>query len=107
MTVIQEISTSALSLNVYLCARKKSKCNANALCEKGVITPEMEFIAIREQMNPEVVREEVARGRAIIPNNINHPESEPMIIGRKFHVKINANIGNSAIRSAIEDEVEK
>lgn len=67
----------------------------------------MEFIAIREQMNPEVVREEVARGRAIIPNNINHPESEPMIIGRKFHVKINANIGNSAIRSAIEDEVEK
>lgn len=75
--------------------------------KKGIITPEMEFIAIRENMKPEFVRDEVARGRAIIPSNINHPESEPMIIGRNFHVKINANIGNSAVSSSIEEEVEK
>ncbi|HEY0405678.1 MAG TPA: phosphomethylpyrimidine synthase ThiC [Pyrinomonadaceae bacterium] len=106
---------------------------------RGIITPEMEFIAIRENMGraaalavtddrsalnhqhrgqsfgaslpadvtPEFVREEVARGRAIIPANINHPESEPMIIGRNFLVKINANIGNSAVASSIEEEVEK
>ncbi|MCT2385177.1 phosphomethylpyrimidine synthase ThiC [Erwinia pyrifoliae] len=100
----------------------------------GVITPEMEFIAIRENMGrdrirgevllqqhpgnsfgaslpenitPEFVRQEVAEGRAIIPANINHPESEPMIIGRNFLVKINANIGNSAVSSSIEEEVEK
>ena len=75
--------------------------------KKGIITPEMEFIAIRENMDPEFVRSEVAKGRAIIPANINHPESEPMIIGRHFHVKINANIGNSAVSSSIEEEVEK
>ena len=103
--------------------------------KKGIITPEMEFIAIREtqkrkqwmennereerltgnsfganlqqEITPEFVRDEVARGRAIIPNNINHPESEPMIIGRNFLVKINANIGNSAVSSSIEEEVEK
>ena len=103
---------------------------------QGVITPEMEFIAIRENLGhdladsngstgrrelgsesfgasipghitPEFVRDEVARGRAIIPANINHPESEPMIIGRNFLVKINANIGNSAVASSIEEEVEK
>jgi len=96
---------------------------------QGIITPEMEFIAIREnlglansgtshegqswgaaiprQITPEFVRDEVARGRAIIPANINHPESEPMIIGRNFLVKINANIGTSAVSSSIEDEVEK
>ncbi|MHC8658746.1 phosphomethylpyrimidine synthase ThiC [Bacillus amyloliquefaciens] len=74
---------------------------------KGIITPEMEFIAIREHVSPEFVREEVASGRAIIPSNVNHPESEPMIIGRNFHVKINANIGNSAVTSSIEEEVEK
>jgi phosphomethylpyrimidine synthase len=100
----------------------------------GIITPEMEFVAIRENLRrdelkdtglmrqhtgqsfgasipetitPEFVREEVARGRAIIPNNINHPESEPMIIGRNFLVKINANIGNSAVTSGIGEEVEK
>jgi phosphomethylpyrimidine synthase len=73
----------------------------------GIITPEMEFIALRENMKPEFVRAEVARGRAIIPSNINHPEAEPMIIGRNFHVKINANIGNSAVSSSIEEEVEK
>jgi phosphomethylpyrimidine synthase len=100
---------------------------------KGIITPEMEFIAIRETqrrealpdlvtrqhpgesfgaaipkvITPEFVRDEVARGRAIIPNNINHPETEPMIIGRNFLVKINANIGNSAVSSGIQEEVEK
>ncbi|MFC0213375.1 phosphomethylpyrimidine synthase ThiC [Paenibacillus chartarius] len=74
---------------------------------RGIITPEMEYIAIRENVDPEFVRSEVARGRAIIPSNINHPESEPMIIGRNFLVKINANIGNSAVASSIEEEVEK
>ena len=75
--------------------------------KQGIITPEMEFIAIRENVTPELVRDEVARGRAIIPSNINHPEAEPMIIGRNFHVKINANIGNSAVTSSIAEEVEK
>jgi len=74
---------------------------------RGIVTPEMEFIAIREGMDPEFVRSEVARGRAIIPANINHPETEPMIIGRHFLVKINANIGNSAVSSSIEEEVDK
>ncbi|MFO0653417.1 MAG: phosphomethylpyrimidine synthase ThiC, partial [Polyangiales bacterium] len=98
---------------------------------RGEITPEMEYIAIREQskvdeaalkghhrgeafgavmprrITPEFVRDEVARGRAVIPANINHPEVEPMIIGRNFRVKVNANIGNSAVASTIEDEVEK
>ncbi|MGI9212667.1 MAG: phosphomethylpyrimidine synthase ThiC [Methylococcaceae bacterium] len=100
---------------------------------RGIITPEMEFIAIRENqrldalneacrfqhpgssfgaaipriITPEFVRDEVARGRAIIPSNINHPESEPMIIGRNFLVKINCNLGNSAVTSSIEEEVEK
>ena len=74
---------------------------------RGEITPEMEFIALREGMEAEFVRSEVARGRAIIPANINHPELEPMIIGRGFKVKINANIGNSAVTSSIEEEVEK
>nr|MDQ3310427.1 phosphomethylpyrimidine synthase ThiC [Gemmatimonadota bacterium] len=74
---------------------------------RGEITPEMEFIALREGMDPEFVRSEVARGRAIIPANINHPELEPMIIGRGFAVKVNANIGNSAVTSSIEEEVDK
>ena len=74
---------------------------------RGDITEEMEFVATREGMDAEFVRDEVARGRAIIPANINHPESEPMIIGRGFRVKINANIGNSAVSSSIEEEVEK
>jgi phosphomethylpyrimidine synthase len=75
--------------------------------KKGIITPEMEFVALRENVDPEFVRQEVAAGRAIIPANINHPESEPMIIGKNFHVKVNANIGNSAVTSSIEEEVEK
>ena len=74
---------------------------------KGQVTEEMEFVALREGFAPEFVRDEVARGRAIIPANINHPELEPMAIGRNFLVKINANIGNSAVSSSIEEEVEK
>ena len=74
---------------------------------RGVVTPEMEFIGIREGLPADFVRSEVARGRAIIPANINHPELEPMIIGRNFLVKINANIGNSAVVSSIAEEVDK
>jgi phosphomethylpyrimidine synthase len=74
---------------------------------RGEITPEMEFVAVREGVAPEFVRDEIARGRAILPSNVNHPEAEPMIIGRNFLVKINANIGNSAVTSSIEEEVEK
>ena len=86
--------------------------------KKGIITPEMEYVAIRENLQnemlgikshitPEFVRDEVAAGRAIIPANINHPEAEPMIIGRNFLVKLNTNIGNSALSSGIEEEVDK
>ena len=102
-----------------------------AYARAGIITPEMEFVAIRENLGreilrdklqhdgesfgaaipdfvtPEFVRDEIERGRAIIPANINHPESEPMIIGRNFLVKINANIGNSAVTSSMAEEVEK
>jgi phosphomethylpyrimidine synthase len=74
---------------------------------RGVVTPEMRFAALREGVDPELVRDEIASGRAILPANINHPESEPMLVGRRFLVKVNANIGNSAIRSSIEEEVEK
>jgi phosphomethylpyrimidine synthase len=74
---------------------------------RGEITPEMEFAALRESVDPELVRSEIARGRAILPANVNHPELEPMLIGRAFKVKVNANIGNSAVRSSIDDEVEK
>ncbi|MDP6779386.1 MAG: phosphomethylpyrimidine synthase ThiC [Candidatus Latescibacteria bacterium] len=74
---------------------------------RGVVTPEMDFVAVRENVDPEFVRSEVARGRAIIPANINHPESEPMVIGRNFLVKVNANIGNSPVASSIDEEVEK
>jgi phosphomethylpyrimidine synthase len=74
---------------------------------RGIITPEMRFVALRESVTPEFVRDELARGRAILPANINHPESEPMIIGSKFLVKINANIGNSAVTSTIGEEVDK
>ena len=87
--------------------RGKENVTQMHFAKKGEITSEMEFVAIRENMEPEYVRSEIARGRAIIPANINHPESEPMIIGRNFLVKINANIGNSAVSSSIEDEVEK
>lgn len=113
-------------------AKENHKPTQMAYAKAGIITKEMEYVAIRENMNrekllkdspnyqgekfgaicPEIitaefVRDEIAAGRAIIPNNINHPESEPMIIGRNFLVKINANIGNSAIFSGVEEEVEK
>ncbi len=120
-----------------LCAAPSRNVTQMHYAKRGIITPEMEYIAIRENqridelrdaygqlgayhegvdfdariqtgpITPEFVREEVTAGRAIIPNNINHPESEPMIIGRNFLVKINANIGNSAVTSSIEEEVEK
>src|SRR5580765_1435369 len=88
---------------------RKGKSNVTQMhyARKGIVTPEMEFVAVREDCSPGLVCDEVARGRAIIPANINHPESEPMIIGRRFLVKINANIGNSAVTSSIEEEVEK
>jgi phosphomethylpyrimidine synthase len=78
-----------------------------AYARAGVITPEMQFAAVREGVSPEVVRDEVAAGRAVIPASVNHPEAEPMIIGRRFLVKVNANIGNSAVTSSIEEEVDK
>ena len=89
--------------------RAKSGANVSQMhyARRGEITPEMEFVAIREGLAPEFVRDEIARGRAILPANVNHPESEPMIIGRGFLVKINANIGNSAVTSSIDEEVEK
>ena len=127
-----------------LCARPGANVTQMRYARQGIVTPEMEFIAIRENqrreaaretpggrawgggvaqhpgqafgaavpmpagiITPEFVRDEVARGRAIIPSNVNHPESEPMIIGRSFLVKINANIGNSAVTSSIDEEVEK
>jgi phosphomethylpyrimidine synthase len=74
---------------------------------RGEITPEMDFVALREGLDPEVVRDEVARGRAILPANVNHPETEPMIIGTRFLTKINANIGTSAVTSSAADEVDK
>ncbi|WP_202619953.1 phosphomethylpyrimidine synthase ThiC, partial [Escherichia coli] len=119
--------------------RAKAGANVTQMhyAKKGIVTPEMEYVAIRENgkrewmeqymadagreqrlmgnpmgasipriITPEFVRDEVARGRAIIPANINHPEVEPMAIGRNFKVKINANIGNSAVTSSIEEEVE-
>ena len=123
-------------------AVRKAKSGKNVTqmhyAKQGIVTPEMEYIAIREslrlqelrkdsrykkllkqhpgeafganlmhEITPEFVRDEVARGRAIIPNNINHPESEPMIIGRNFLVKVNTNIGNSAVTSSVVEEVEK
>lgn len=98
-------------------AKKGCEITQMALAKKGIITPEMEYVAIRENLasgkkensyiTPEFVRQEVAAGRAVIPANPNHPEAEPMIIGSKFLVKINTNIGNSALSSDIEKEVEK
>src|SRR5690606_26204826 len=78
-----------------------------AWARAGIVTDEMRFVAAREGVDPELVRSEVAAGRAVIPANHNHPELEPTIIGKKFLVKINANIGNSAVSSSIAEEVEK
>ena len=90
---------------------RRAKPGANVTqmhyARRGEVTREMEFVALREGVEPEFVRSEIARGRAILPSNVNHPESEPMIIGRNFLVKINANIGNSAVSSSIDEEVEK
>jgi phosphomethylpyrimidine synthase len=88
-------------------ARNGTAVTQLAYARAGVVTAEMEFIAVREGVPAELVRAEVARGRAVIPANVNHPESEPMIIGREFLVKVNANIGNSAVASSIEEEVDK
>jgi phosphomethylpyrimidine synthase len=88
--------------------RARGRCVTQlSYARRGEITPEMDFVAVREGLPAEFVRDEVARGRAIIPANINHLELEPMIIGRNFLVKINANIGNSAVSSSIDEEVEK
>ena len=92
------------SANVTLPSRNRSQMH---YARQGIITNEMAYVAVRENVSPEFVRSEVAAGRAIIPANINHPELEPMIIGRNFLVKVNSNIGNSAISSSIEEEVEK
>lgn len=99
-------------------AKEGSQVGQMYFAKQGIITPEMEYVAIRENMNcaelgikthitPEFVRQEIAAGRAVLPANINHPEAEPMIIGRNFLVKINTNIGNSATTSSIDEEVEK
>ncbi len=139
---VEEVASSSRSRNGHsgtrpLRAKPGKAATQMHYARQGIITPEMEFVAIRENLGreqaqaradgrpardlggeafgaripdpitPEFVRDEVARGRAIIPANINHPESEPMIIGRNFLVKINANIGNSAVASSIEEEVEK
>jgi len=99
-------------------AKKGHNVSQMYYAKQGIITPEMEYVAIRENMNckelgiethitPEFVRDEIAAGRAVLPANINHPEAEPMIIGRNFLVKINTNIGNSATTSSIDEEVEK
>ena len=99
-------------------AQKGKQISQMYYAKQGIVTPEMEYVAIRENMNcaelgidtyitPEFVRQEIAEGRAVLPANINHPEAEPMIIGRNFLVKINTNIGNSATTSGIEEEVEK
>ena len=99
-------------------AKAEKCCTQMYYAKQGIVTPEMEYVAIRENMNcqelgidthitPEFVRDEIAAGRAVLPANINHPESEPMIIGRNFLVKINTNIGNSATTSSIDEEVEK
>ena len=99
-------------------AREGKAITQMALARQGIITPEMEYVAIRENANaealgieshitPEFVRQEIAEGRAVLPANINHPEAEPMIIGRNFLVKLNTNIGNSALSSGIEEEVSK
>ena len=78
-----------------------------ASARAGVVTPEMEFVAVRENVPAELVRSEIAAGRAVLPANVNHPESEPMVIGSRFLVKVNANIGTSAVTSSVAEEVEK
>ncbi len=88
-------------------AARKPNSTQYTLAREGIVTPEMEFVALRENVSPEVVRLEIAEGRAILPANIHHPELEPMIIGSKFLVKVNANIGTSAVFSSLKEEREK
>ncbi|MFG3254034.1 phosphomethylpyrimidine synthase ThiC [Streptomyces sp. NPDC048172] len=88
-------------------AREGGAVTQLAYAKRGEITPEMEYVAVRENLAPEFVRDEILAGRAVLPANVNHPETEPMIIGKNFLVKVNANIGNSAVTSSIEEEVEK
>ncbi len=97
----------ALARRARTALRGRGAVTQLAYARRGIVTPEMAFVAVREGVDPEFVRSEVARGRAIIPANINHPELEPMVIGRNFLVKVNANIGNSAVRSSIDEEVDK
>ncbi|WP_026922432.1 phosphomethylpyrimidine synthase ThiC [Glycomyces arizonensis] len=88
--------------------RQQRQCNTQLrYAKEGTVTPEMEFVAIREGLAPEFVRDEIAAGRAILPANVNHPETEPMVIGKHFLTKINANIGTSAVSDSIAAEVEK
>jgi phosphomethylpyrimidine synthase len=82
-------------------------CTQRAWARRGEITPEMEFAALREGVAPELVRDEIAAGRAVLPANVNHPESEPMVIGKAFLVKVNANLGTSAVTSSVSEEVDK
>ncbi|MCJ7799774.1 MAG: phosphomethylpyrimidine synthase ThiC, partial [Polaromonas sp.] len=136
---LNDLSLAALRM-AHAPVPRRARAGANVsqmhYARQGIITPEMEYIAIRENLvraqlaerlatervpktghsfgaaipkdiTAEFVRDEVARGRAVIPNNINHPETEPMIIGRNFLIKVNANIGNSAVTSSIEEEVDK
>jgi phosphomethylpyrimidine synthase len=88
-------------------ARDGHRVTQRHYARRGIVTPEMRFAATREGVDPEFVRDEIAAGRAILPSSVNHPESEPMVIGRNFLVKVNANIGTSAVSSSIADEVEK
>jgi phosphomethylpyrimidine synthase len=88
-------------------AERASRGTQLGYARAGIVTPEMEFVAIREGADPALVRDEIAAGRAVLPANVNHPESEPMIIGSRFLVKVNANIGTSAVSSSVDEEVEK
>jgi phosphomethylpyrimidine synthase len=99
--------TPARGAGTPLAAANGKPATQLAYARAGVVTPEMEFVAIREGLEPELVRAEVAAGRAVLPANVNHPESEPMIIGKRFLVKVNANIGTSAVSSSVAEEVEK
>ncbi len=120
-TVVSPAAEPSMTGRKPLRAKEGAAVTQMHYARKGIVTPEMEYVAIRENqaleawiersggkpVTPEMVRDEIARGRAIIPANINHPELEPMVIGRNFRVKINANIGNSALGSSIEEEIEK
>jgi len=104
-----DVTKGIAPLREHWVAARASEENQSQMhfARRGIVTPEMAFAAAREGMEPEFVRSEIAAGRAVLPANINHPEVEPMVIGRAFRVKINSNIGNSAVSSSIEEEVDK